>query len=250
MLFHEASLTEEARGDIARSAKFPVKFAELKFTDPSPPVDIGASIFKMGYRHMCHFFADDIFHRPELAEFDYYMRLDTDSFILSPVKTDLFECMESKSAVYGYITEDVDSPECSAGLWPLAEKFTRESGLETRKAVSEIPEPRCYYTNFEICDLAWFRRSPWRDFFAAVDKANGIYTTRWGDHIIRYIGVNLFAPPEAVAVMPVHYFHRDEFGSEFSTSFFSGFRIKAHSKLRKIKHRAIKFLRAKGKAGK
>jgi hypothetical protein len=39
------------------------------------------------YRHMCRFFGVRVMFQPILAQFDYYMRLDTDSFLLSPPRS-------------------------------------------------------------------------------------------------------------------------------------------------------------------
>ena len=49
---------------------------------------------------------------------------------------------------------------------------------------------RVYYTNFEINQVAFFQSSKWQNYFDHLDKTGGFYTKRWGDHILRYIGVN------------------------------------------------------------
>jgi hypothetical protein len=218
-IFHEADLAESVRIDIQRSAPMPVVFCEIQFPAVTPPVDIDASPYRMGYRHMCHFFANDIFHRPELKDYAYYMRLDTDSMILSPLSFDLFDYMQASDGLYGFVSDDfLDRPEYAKGLWPLAERFVGATQYPIfKKMYQDIPERKCFYTNFEICRLDWFRKAPWTDFFAEIDRAGGIYTTRWGDHIIRYLGVNLFAPPGRIVNVPVHYYHQGEYGQAHAT---------------------------------
>jgi hypothetical protein len=60
----------------------------------------------------------------------------------------------------------------------------------------DIPQYKLYYTNFEICNLDWFKNSNYDRFYNYIDKIGGIYTSRWGDHIIRYLGVNMLMPEE------------------------------------------------------
>jgi len=219
MMFHEADFTAELQSEVAAALDYPLVFRQIEFPKTYPPGlgdKTGSGQFPLGYRYMCHFFANEIFNLPEMSDCDYYMRLDTDSYILSPVRENLFDFMRSHSLVYGYIGEGKDARIYSEGFWRFAEKFAAGRNFKTYKNLySDIPERRYFYTNFEICDCGWFRRAPWTDFFAEIEKNGGIYTTRWGDHIIRYVGVNLFAPPESVALMPVHYYHQGEYGRQF-----------------------------------
>jgi hypothetical protein len=147
------------------------------------------------------------------------MRLDSDSMILSPVKFDLFGYMQKSDFLYGFISDALtDRVEYTAGLWPLAEQVIQAGRHPVYKTLyHDIPEGRCFYTNFEICRLDWFRQAAWSEFFSEIDRAGGIYTTRWGDHIIRYLGVNLFAPPGHITRVPIHYYHQGEYGKEHAT---------------------------------
>jgi hypothetical protein len=180
LLFHEAGLTDEMRTRLAASAQ--VTFV---------PVDFSAYPNGTGYNHMCRFFAGEVFRQPALARFDYYCRLDTDSFINAPVGYDLFDFAQSAGVWYGFLNDAIhDNPEYCQGLWDAARKF----GIST----AHIPEGRLYYTNFEVCYLPWFRGNPWRAFYRFLDDAGGIYAHRWGDHTIRYIGVKALMEPERV----------------------------------------------------
>jgi hypothetical protein len=236
-IFHESDLKESVRRTLERSTPMPIVFREISFPAVTPPVDIGASPFPMGYRHMCHFFANDIFQRPELKDYAYYMRLDADSMILSPVEFDLFKMMETSDYQYGFISDNfLDRPEYATGLWPLAEQYVAASKHPIyKKLYQDIPERKCFYTNFEICKLEWFRKAPWIDYFAEIDRANGIYTTRWGDHTIRYIGVNVFMPPGQIVKVPIHYYHQSEFGKAYGTRKCAASRVRNAHRLSMIR---------------
>lgn len=48
----------------------------------------------VGYNHMIRFWMRNLFELPEIGALDYYMRLDTDSYILSPIHFDIFRVAE------------------------------------------------------------------------------------------------------------------------------------------------------------
>ena len=212
-IFHEPEMTHEMRGRI-RDVVTDVQFIEIRFPPAPPGLDTTLTAQAVGYRHMCHWFANDIFHHPVMARHKYYMRLDTDSQLLGPVNYDLFEYMDTHGCVYGYITEFQDQPSCAGGLWPLVRDYlaAHPEIKPVHELYKDIPEYRCYYTNFELCRTDWFRQEPWATYFKAVDDAGGIYSIRWGDHIIRYIGVRLFLQDKEVHhFRDIKYFHQGSF---------------------------------------
>lgn len=157
---------------------------------PGGPHDCGHKGFTMGYRHMCRFFAGEIYKQEILSNYRYYLRLDTDSFILRKIPFNLFEKMEKDGYSYGYIRDavQIDNPAVISGLWETTEKFANTVG----KTILHIPPGKMYYTNFEIGDLNWFKSSGYMDYYDYIDRNGGIYVCRWGDAPIRYLGIDLF----------------------------------------------------------
>ena len=51
---------------------------------------------------MCYFYACEIFNHPVISKYKYYMRLDDDSFIESPINNDLFVFMYRNKIDYIY----------------------------------------------------------------------------------------------------------------------------------------------------
>lgn len=204
VVFHEDNL-DPARLD-GRSSGVPLQFLKVDFSGV-PPALASVPVSSRGYRHMCHFFANDIFLRPELADYDYQMRLDDDSLILSPLEFNVFERMRERGYKYAYRAVIKDKPQVCAGLWPTAGAYFEKAG--SVRPFADIRELAMYYTNFEICDLRWFRAAPWQDFFRAIDAAGGIWRYRWGDAPIRYLGVQgLLADNEIEQLCELDYFHQ------------------------------------------
>jgi alpha 1,2-mannosyltransferase len=183
-----------------------VNFSKIKFSIPefnldldipeffphpthgNGPVAWGHPGFSLGYRHMCRFMSGDIYRNAELLKYDFYMRLDTDSYILSKLTIDPFQIMSDGNYNYGYNNTQKDNPKVVENLFEISEKYIDTHEINRK---SSIEYPMIYYTNFEIGRVQWFIKSGYMDFFDHLDLIGGIYTKRWGDAPIRYIGVQM-----------------------------------------------------------
>lgn len=206
LVFHENNMHPDQL--IGRTAGLPVNTAMVDFS--SRPIGTESlSQAQNGYRHMCHFFANEIFFRKELDGYDYYMRLDDDSYIMSPLKFNVFSHMKTHSIRYAYRIILRDHAKVCRGLENVI-----KSHFISANPVGKIfcpPPYKAFYNNFEICDLSWFRKSPWQDYFAIIEKSNGIWKYRWGDAPIRYYGVmNLIPQKEIWCIKELHYRHQSE----------------------------------------
>lgn len=153
-----------------------------------PGIDRG---FDIGYRNMCRFFSFGMYKIPELSDTNYYLRLDCDSYFINFVKDDLFKKMNEGDYYYGYNNITTDNPLVSKNLWELSKEYS-ETVKTLKTPIDQIPQYNVYYTNFEIAKFDWFLNSGYKDYFEFLDKKNGIYLHRWGDHCIKYLGVEMF----------------------------------------------------------
>lgn len=180
-----------------------LKFERVQFSLPStvsedpslysPPL----SQFRIGYRHMCRFYAGQIFNHPALEKYKWYMRLDSDSFILSKVERDPFAVMKENQYQYAFMDLVHDSEWACLGLWDTTKKFISEN--KERLVCSDFDwNLELYNTNFEIVDMDFFRSEGYQDYFRYLDNTNNIFYHRWGDHAIRYLGMKMFMDPNRV----------------------------------------------------
>ena len=214
--FHEEDLIPYVNY-INDQVKLDLKYIQIKFDIPdinkhlnipefyphpthgNGPIAYGHPGFSLGYRHMCRFFAGEIFKNLNLKDYEYIMRMDTDSKILREVGYNVFEYMKLNKLYYGFIAPAVqlDNPKVCIGLWEKSlEWFNNNKNSCLKEPLKEIEEYKIYYTNFEICSLEWFKNSKYLDFFDFIDRQGGIYTNRWGDHVIRYLGINMLMKDE------------------------------------------------------
>lgn len=166
-------------------------------THGNGPVAWGHPGFSIGYRHMCRFFSGQLYEFDILKNYDYYLRLDTDSFIHTPLNYDIFEWAKRTECYYGYISSAVqkDNPKVIEGLWNIVNQLIPENFIE---------EGTMFYTNFELGKVSWFLTSEYMRFYNELDKTGGFYTKRWGDAPIKFLGINLLMEPKHI--IPVHGF--------------------------------------------
>ena len=203
--FHEKDFCKYEIANLTKTFKINLIFQEISFEIPNYNTDILAEIpeyfphpqdsnhigFSMGYRHMCRFFTGEIFKQNILKDYKYIWRLDTDSFILDKIKSDVFLDMNKNNSIYGYINIQHDHPAVIKDLWEISEKYFKKINKDKIfNNEKEFHYRRVFYTNFEIFNLEWFNSSEYQLFYKYLDETAGIYKYRWGDHIIRYIALN------------------------------------------------------------
>jgi len=198
------ALQRELQGITRSRLSFPlVEFALPDFVDRAKVPEFVFGRFGVGYRHMCRFFSGMLFLHPAMQDFDWYMRMDTDSFVRGRVANDPFARMETAGTDYGYITMLHERPEVVVGLWAAVREYATRHELDVpalRAMTTAAGDWNLlyYYNNFEICRLSFVRSAAYQDFFNYLDRTEGIYRHRWGDAPIRTMAVALLLPPEKV----------------------------------------------------
>lgn len=119
IIFHEGDFKPDDQEFFTKQWPL-VQFREIHFTMPDflqgeeIPEKWGGK-FSIGYRHMIRFYSLLIY--PLLwDEFDYYARMDDDSFLLSPMEYDLFDYMEANNLDYTYRVDCQDHYNVSVGF--------------------------------------------------------------------------------------------------------------------------------------
>ncbi|NJD76986.1 MAG: hypothetical protein FIB08_07815 [Candidatus Methanoperedens sp.] len=209
VIFHE-DINEKLMGKIRESTRSQIQFEKVSFKIPDflnkeevpELIYLDGDCFSMGYRHMCRFFSGIIFHHPALKDYDYYWRLDTDSFLLDKIDYDVFQFMHERNFKYGYIGIFKDEPGVTRDLWDTTKKYIEDNNLKPQflqKFMSDgIWDRSYYYTNFEISRLDFWRSEEFMNYFEYLDRAGGIYKYRWGDAVIHLLAVSIFLPESNV----------------------------------------------------
>jgi len=223
IIFHENDLYS-LKGSIHSS--IPLMFVEIDMKPPVYPEEISSKIleyfphpthgngpvayghkgFTIGYRNMCRFFSGEFYKMEIIHNYEYYLRLDTDSYILTPLNYDIFEFAKQNDLIYGFCSPaiQVDNQKVVEGLNNFVKNYIEINSIKTFVNIDLIENGRMFYTNFELGKVSWFIQSKYLDFYKAIDESGNIYIKRWGDAPIKYLGVNLFCEP--TKIIPVRGF--------------------------------------------
>ena len=149
--------------------------------------------FTMGYRHMCRWFSGELYNHPRMALYDYYLRLDTDSYIHTKFQYDLFKWAVNIQCKYGFIAPgiQIDHHTVIEGLWQASNQWMHETDKSIYIDCTTIPNGKMFYTNFELGYIPWFKESGYMEYYNYLDNTGGFFTKRWGDAPIKYLGINM-----------------------------------------------------------
>ena len=196
IIFHEGNITSDHQNYISSKCKLPLIFKDVRESGNRKAFDINndkvnmelcpptqlSSWFSLGYKHMCHFWAIDLFEY--LSDYKYTIRIDEDvlvnkfdSYVLNKIIDENIKL--AVPLVCFYKTGHLDDPDVMVGLQKLTEEFYVKNNFNPRMEFKDI---MCCYTNFMIADLDYFRNNKLiQSFLQDVDDSHGIYSNRWGD---------------------------------------------------------------------
>jgi len=220
VIFYEG-IDEATQKKLAQETKRPLEFASVSFSIPSfitkPAFRWpypGNSWYGVGYRHMCRFFAVELFKQPVLDKYDWYMRLDTDSYVLEPYTKDPFAYMVAHGKKYGFsILFQQGEGIFLRDLWRTTSEFLAKTRTKPASSMKAFLNDKGQYTglhfwdNFEIGYLPFFRSAPVQAFIEHIDQSGGIYYHRWGDAELHTLAVALFMPGEELWYSDLGYQH-------------------------------------------
>lgn len=171
---------------------------------------------KWSYQNMIRFWFYDVFHFEILQNIEYFLRLDDDSE-LTKCDVNIFEAMKSKKAVYfrNHLDKELESqivPKLSL-LQSMMNQFIidyhivpynqtniknaffyTDSDNNDQKVFSVVS----IYNNFEVSKMEFFQNPLVIKWSKVILESNNIYYYRWGDAVLRYLTLILFAKDEEV----------------------------------------------------
>ncbi len=160
--------------------------------DPSDWID--SDIFPVGYRHMCRWFGVKIWQFfQELnsalgCKYRHLLRIDEDSFILSPIPYDIFDHMLSNKFVYGFRMCAYEL-EYNRRIAPWLNRWKVKNPMKR-----EMHRDLCgFYNNFFVADLEFFTSPPVERYLKTLDRQGFIYRKRYGDLMIHSTAVYAYA---------------------------------------------------------
>ena len=174
--------------------------------------------FGMGYRLMCRFYGRALFYFVYNLGYEWMIRFDDDSRVVTPIDYDLTERLEDRGAVYGYRLSHRDWPLAIRGCHDAVHEYILQMNVSpTMLYIDSNPHslegvfeplwdptaidqgmasgwnPWLPYNNFFVTKLSFWMRREVQLFLFYVDLCGGFFYARWGDHIIQGTALTMFA---------------------------------------------------------
>jgi hypothetical protein len=147
---------------------------------------------------MMHWYAIDIwdyfqdYGEETGCKYEFIMRFDEDSFLLSPVDYDIFDFMKRNDYNYGFRLCAYEMA-ATQRIW----KLWRSS--KSPPPARDIDLDMCgVYNNFFVAKLSFFRSGLVQRFLKFVDRQGMIYRRRLGDLMIHSLSIYAFSPPDKI----------------------------------------------------
>lgn len=197
-----------------------ISFCLPSFLTADVPKYVGDS--PVNYRHMMRFFAVMLFTHPALwtRRFTHYARMDTDSFLVAPIRRDIFRTAAQHEMEYGFVMLWRDSERFIGPAWEQVKRFEEETRFQPKggEFLRLITNDGSYYrgdqfwNNFELVTLRFVQSREYMELLLRFDASELMYTWRLGDAPIRTIAVAELLPESRVRwLRTLPYQHQSQF---------------------------------------
>lgn len=184
-----------------------ITFCKIDFQNNDLPYDNSMAKCGKGYMMMCRFFSGVMQSMDVLKDYDSYIRMDDDSFLIEPfINTDKF-LLEANKSFYSYRTIFFDNDENinkQTGLYNFTYNFCKKHNLNidnlTPKLItSGFIKDNKYtgmspYNNFHFSKLDLWRNSIIKNYTDTIININGTLLYNWMDANIHAMIVFVLCP--------------------------------------------------------
>ncbi len=192
IIFHE-DFTEEVKSDFLNIYEN-ITFCKIDFENNNLPHDNNVSKCGKGYMMMCRFFSGEMQSMDILKNYDSYIRMDDDSFLIEPFINQERFLSEAKKYYYVYRTIFFDNPEHIKnpnGLFYFTYNFCKSYNLDIDSLIpklekigfleNDIYTGLCPYNNFHYTRLNLWNNSIIKNYTERIISMNGTLLYNWMD---------------------------------------------------------------------
>ena len=213
VVFHEGNFPEAHKGAIRDGAPW-VVFRDVSDVwgndlDRPPASEWNATDRSEGYKHMCRFYAMQMWDHAHAMGLDMVMRVDDDIFMLRAVDYDPFRMLWEAGADYAWGSSTREShfqTELTFKPWVRTYCLWLERDASVPDAACadlahDVIE-RMYFNNVFATTVGFWRDPYVKRFLHEIDLTHAIYVHRWGDAPIQTAAIRLFAGELRVRQIP------------------------------------------------
>ena len=242
LFFQEGDIDTDQMARLANFTTRPISFPFVNFTDFPQGFNpfLEKSTFKKrknkwGYHFMCHFWVSRIWDHPAIQPYTTIMRMDTDSCFVDKVDEPL-PFLGNSSLIYKAPSQyrsrhwregaipyhpslfwksgQLEQKGFCTDLFNLTVQFVEKYNLtirhvelwniavESMQNYSSIP---IINNNLEVDRISFFQQPMVRQYhhMVADEAPYSIFRYRWGDAIVRFLTMAIFAHPDQVDLRPI-----------------------------------------------
>tara|TARA_B100001175_G_scaffold97211_1_gene82386 strand:- start:94 stop:960 length:867 start_codon:yes stop_codon:yes gene_type:complete len=205
IIFHE-DFTDEVKDEFLDIYNN-ITFCKIDFQNNNLPYDRNVSKCGKGYMMMCRFFSGVMQSMDILKDYDSYIRMDDDSFLIEPIiDTDKF-LVDAKKYYYVNRTNFFDNPEdmnAETGLFKFTYDFCKNYNLKIDELmpilynVGFLKDQNytglCPYNNFHYSKLNLWKNSIIKNYTDKIINMNGTLIYNWMDANIHAMIIFVLCP--------------------------------------------------------
>lgn len=166
------------------------------------------------YRFMCRFNSGLFYKLPELANVEYYWRVEPYVKFGCDINYDVFQHMRQNDKLYGFAMAMGEDQKTIPTLWEHTYKYFFEmhpelvSKRNNFKFISDDDGATyngCHFwTNFEIAHLKIFKDPSYgyESYFQYLDSLGGFFYERWGDAPVHTLAFSLLLDVDQIHFVP------------------------------------------------
>ncbi len=205
IIFHE-DFTEEVKSDFLNIYEN-ITFCKIDFQNNDLPYDKSRSKCGKGYMMMCRFFSGVMQSMDILKDYDSYIRMDDDSFLIEPFINQERFLSEANKSYYTYRTifydniEDINNP---IGLYNFTYNFCKSYKLDIDGLLPKLKElgflrngkytGLCPYNNFHFSKLDLWKNSIIKNYTERIINMNGTLLYNWMDANVHAMIIFVLCP--------------------------------------------------------
>jgi hypothetical protein len=232
LIFHENNIPHPTLANLQNCTPRPLSFPSVDdYFDSYPPgfdpvkePSPWRRRTKFGYAQMIRFYVTGLWKHPAIQGYESVMRLDNDAtWDRNTLQNETFPDLPMDKVYHANVLSS-DPPEYCSGIWWVARNYIATHNISVAnpqmwkifsRHFHEGGDRRClmWYNNFEVVRVPFMQQPQVQHWHETVTEHEpfGVYRRRWGDNIIRFLTMTIFAEPGtllATGAAPAGYQHK------------------------------------------
>ena len=222
MFMHHGEVNETVQKQVlllsgnvsARFLLLPEEYRTVPSGTPDESKWVQPKRFTAGYRHMIRLYTIGLWQVVASEGYEYVMRMDEDSVLLSPITYNVFAFMRASELDYTYRLASWESGAHPGQFHAFLKRYLLKHNIRPKwllepcvsKALEDFSVENCgdlygIYNNWFATRVSFWMRRDVQAFLQYVDSSHTIYTKRWNDILWHSSALQVFGDRSRVQML-------------------------------------------------